>query len=89
MKQDAKFKGDATKISTFQAKVQQKATKLDAMMANSTLMSTCQSLGITGAATNSSSSSSKSKSAAVNVQALAGGQVFALVSVFAYALTMM
>lgn len=60
------------------------------MMSNTTLMSTCQSLGITGAATNTtSSSSSKSKSAGVNVQSLAGGQVFALVSVFAYALTML
>lgn len=56
-------------------------------MSNSTLMSTCQSLGITGAATNTTSS--KSKSAAVNVQALAGGQIFALVSVFIYALTML
>lgn len=83
---DAKFKGDATKISNFQAKVSEKATKLDAMMNNATLMATCKSLNITTAAT---ATGDKAKSAGVSVQALAGGQVLALVSVFAYALTVL
>lgn len=93
--QNTKFNGDATKVSNFQAKVSEKAQKLSTMMSNTTLMDTCQSLGISTAATTttntttSQSTSNDSKSAAVSVNALAGGQIFALVSVFVYALTMM
>lgn len=63
------------------------------MMSNSTLMDTCKSLGISAAASANSNtgskSSSSSKSAGVSVSPMAGGQIFALVSVFVYALAML
>ncbi|KAL1883277.1 hypothetical protein Daus18300_000335 [Diaporthe australafricana] len=86
-----KFDNNATKIAKFQAKLSSKAEKINALMANSTLMDTCNSLGITTAATTSGSTSSGSttddkKSAAVSISA---SHVLALVSVFAYAVAML
>lgn len=78
-------------MSDFQAKVSAKAVKMADLTSNTTLASTCQSLGInvsSAAAADSKSSSGKS-SAGVAVQAMAGGQVLALVSVFAYAIAML
>ncbi|KAF3766530.1 hypothetical protein M406DRAFT_241969, partial [Cryphonectria parasitica EP155] len=37
-----KFNSDATKVSHFQAKVSEKATKLQTLMSNTTLLDTCQ-----------------------------------------------
>lgn len=88
----------ADKIAKFQAKVAKEVNKMQELMSNATLMSTCQTLGITVAATasttNTSTSSAastggKTTSAAVNVKSLAGGQILALVSAFVYALTML
>ncbi|KKY36537.1 hypothetical protein UCDDA912_g03447 [Diaporthe ampelina] len=89
-----KFNGDADKISKFQAKLTSKAEKVNALMSNSTLMDTCNSLGITTASTTtgastSSGSTNDEKSAAVSVNALGAGHVLALVSVFAYAVAML
>lgn len=83
-----KLNGDADKVSKFQAKVQKKVAAMEAMMSNTTLLDACQSLGVTlsSAATNATTDS---KSAAVSVKSLAGGQIFALVSAFVYALTML
>lgn len=94
MIQNDKFKGDADKISKFQAKLTSKADKINALMSNTTLMDTCNSLGITtaattGASTSSGSSTDSKKSAAVSVNALGAGHVLALVSVFAYAVAML
>ncbi|KAK7697861.1 hypothetical protein SLS64_013114 [Diaporthe eres] len=91
---NAKFNGDADKISKFQAKLSSKAEKVNALMSNSTLMDTCNSLGITTASTTtgastSSGSTDDKKSAAVSVNALGAGHVLALVSVFAYAVAML
>lgn len=63
-------------------------------MSNTTLMDTCNSLGIkmtstTGASTTSGSTTDNKKSAAVNVNALGAGHVLALVSVLAYAVAML
>ncbi|KAG6357784.1 hypothetical protein INS49_013663 [Diaporthe citri] len=88
-----KFNGDADKISKFQAKLSSKAEKVNALMSNSTLMDTCNSLGITTASTTTGASTSGStdnkKSAAVSVNSLGAGHVLALVSVFAYAVAML
>lgn len=94
MIQNEKFNGDADKISKFQAKLSSKAEKVNALMSNSTLMDTCNSLGITTASTTtgastSSGSTDDKKSAAVNVNALGAGHVLALVSVLAYAVAML
>lgn len=91
---NAKFNGDADKISKFQAKLTSKAAKVNALMSNSTLMDTCNSLGITTASTTtgastSSGSTDNKKSAAVSINALGAGHVLALVSVFAYAVAML
>lgn len=90
--QNAKFDNNATKVSAFQAKVSAKAAKMADLMSNTTLADTCSSLGInvtSAAATDGSKSSSGKSSAGVSVQALSGGQVFALVSVFVYAIAML
>lgn len=94
MTQNEKFNGDADKIAKFQAKLSSKAEKVNALMSNSTLMDTCNSLGITTASTTtgastSSGSTDEKKSAAVSVNALGAGHVLALVSVFAYAVAML
>lgn len=92
---NAKFDNNATKVAAFQAKMSAQADKMATLMSNTTLASTCESLGInvTSAATTDSTSSSKSSSdkasAGVTVSALAGGQIVALVSVFAYAIAML
>lgn len=93
-KQNEKFDNNATKVSAYQAKVSAKAAKMGDLMSNTTLASTCESLGINvtsaAATTDSKASSDSNKSSAgVSVQAMAGGQVFALVSVFAFAFAML
>ncbi|KAJ4412561.1 hypothetical protein N0V82_008738 [Gnomoniopsis sp. IMI 355080] len=82
----AKLNGDADKISKFQAKVQKKVAAMADMMTNTTLIDACKSYNITLSA---AATSTDSKSAGVSVQALAGGQIFALVGAFVYALTML
>lgn len=66
---------------------------MQTMMSNTTLLDTCQSLGISissaATATNGTTTSNNAKSAAVSVKSLAGGQILALVSAFVYALTML
>lgn len=93
MIQNEKFNNNQTKIDKFQAKLSSKATKINALMSNSTLMDTCKSLGITTASTTtngaSTSGTDNKKSAAVSVNALGAGHVLALVSVFAYAVAML
>lgn len=93
MIQNEKFNNDQDKITKFQAKLSSKAEKVNALMSNSTLMDTCNSLGITTASTTTGASTSGStddkKSAAVSVNALGAGHVLALVSVFAYAVAML
>lgn len=94
-------KWDAAKVAKFQAKVTKETSRFSAMTSNTTLLDTCQSLGIQVAATSGTTSaaaaaaagnttdSSNAKSAAVSVKSLASGQIFALVAAFVYALTML
>ncbi|KAI1861827.1 hypothetical protein JX265_009330 [Neoarthrinium moseri] len=77
----AKFDGNQTKIDKFTAKAAKAQSKLDALMANSTLMSTCSSLS--QAATNgntngAATTDSKTASAAGSIEA-AGSMISAAV----------
>ncbi|RDW84959.1 hypothetical protein BP6252_02549 [Coleophoma cylindrospora] len=81
-KLDSKFKGNATKIAEFQAKVSAQATKLDTLNSNATLTSACSAISASAAAkkaakasatSSSSTASSTAKSGAAIIDAKTGG----------------
>ncbi|PSR85540.1 hypothetical protein BD289DRAFT_453244 [Coniella lustricola] len=89
-----KFNGNATKVANYQAKVSAKAAKLATLMSNTTLLSTCEGLGITTAADVAqaaaiATTTASAKSAAVVVSPMAGAKVIALVSGLVYAIAML